>query len=65
MRGAVTTFDEAKGYGTVTDTSGDTWFFHCTAITGGSRTIEVGATVAFEVVPGGLGRYEAARLTPV
>ncbi len=73
--GVVSAFDEARGLGTVTggvrdeenegavDGDGRTWTFHCTAIADGSRTIEVGARVAFDVVPGHLGRMEATRVT--
>lgn len=63
--GTVTAFDDAAGYGTITDSAGDEWFFHCTAIADGTRTIEVGTLVAFEVVPGRLGRWEAADVRPV
>jgi cold shock CspA family protein len=34
-------------------------FFHCVAIADGSRRIDVGAPVTYDVVPGRLGRYEA------
>ncbi len=57
--GHVATFDEHRGYGTVRDETGEEWFFHCTAITDGTRTIPEGARVRFEVVPGHLGRWEA------
>jgi len=62
--GTVTEFDDDAGYGTITDGEGGEWFFHCTAIADGSRTIEVETTVAFEVVPGRLGRWEAADVRP-
>ena len=62
--GTVTEFDDPKGWGTVTAANGDQHFFHCSAIADGSRFIEVGAEVAFTVVPGGLGRWEAAAITP-
>lgn len=63
--GRVATFDDPEGYGTVTsDDPAGTWFFHCTAIADGTRAIEVGAEVQFEVVPGRLGRYEATDLRP-
>ena len=63
--GPVATFDDPEGYGTVTaDDRRGTWFFHCTAIADGTRPIEVGAEVAFEVVPGRLGRFEATDLRP-
>ena len=61
--GVVTEWDEHGGYGTVRDEdSGAEHFFHCTAITDGSRTIDVGATVTFEVVAGRLGRWEATNI---
>ena len=58
-------FDEAKGYGHVrSDEDGQEYFFHCTAIADGTRTIDEGARVAFEVVAGRLGKWEAADLRP-
>ncbi len=57
--GTVTAFDEARGLGEVA-ADGATWPFHCTAIADGTRTIAVGAAVAFEVGPGHLGRDEAS-----
>jgi cold shock CspA family protein len=63
--GTVVAFDDAKGFGTVRDeVTGDELFFHCTAITDGSRTIDVGATVAFDVVPGRNGTWDATAVTP-
>jgi cold shock CspA family protein len=63
--GSVASFDDPRGIGTVTDDAdGREYFFHCTAIADGSRTIEVGAAVEFEVVPGRLGQWEAADLRP-
>ena len=64
MTGEVEEFDEPKGYGTVRADDGTEYFFHCTAIADGSRTIDEGARVEFEVVPGRLGRWEAADLRP-
>ena len=61
-RGTVTAFDEAKGYGMVTGDDGVERFFHCTQIADGTRTIAVGTGVTFAVVPGRLGRWEAADL---
>jgi cold shock CspA family protein len=59
--GTVAAFDEARGLGTIV--AGDaTYPFHCTALVDGSRTVEVGAEVTFEVAPGRLGRWEAARI---
>jgi cold shock CspA family protein len=62
--GRVTAFDDHVGSGTVvTDDGADSWSFHCTRIADGSRTIEVGAPVRFEVVPGPTG-LEAVALRP-
>jgi cold shock CspA family protein len=41
---------------------GGRWFFHCTAIVDGTRTIAAGAEVQFEVAPGRMGRFEARDL---
>ena len=65
MVGEVVGFDEDGGYGTVRADGGATYFFHCTAVADGTRTIEVGTAVRFEVVPGRRGRWEGAELTPV
>ena len=62
--GRVVTFDDPAGYGTVQDDDGQEHPFHCTAIAGGGRTIEVGAEVCYDVVPGRQGRWEATNLTP-
>ena len=63
--GVVADFDEHKGYGTLRGDDGRSVFFHCTAIADGSRRIAVGTRVAFVVVPGHRGRYEAAGIRPV
>ena len=62
--GVVETFDHHAGYGTVRDTDGGEWSFHCTAIADGTRSVPVGATVTFQLVPGHLGRWEATALHP-
>jgi cold shock CspA family protein len=64
MNGIVVSFDEEKGYGTVRGDDGVDHFFHCTAIVDGSRTIEAGVLVTFDVVAGHLGRWEATAVTP-
>lgn len=61
-RGSVAQFDEDKGYGTVQGDDGAELFFHCTAIADGSRTIEVGTSVTFDVVAGRRGQWEAVDL---
>ena len=62
--GEVASFDEARGLGTITVTSGDTVDlpFHCTAIADGTRTISVGERVRFHIAPGPAGRWEATQI---
>jgi cold shock CspA family protein len=60
MGGTVDTFDDARGVGTVRAADGRRFFFHCTTIADGSRTVAVGTRVEFDVVPGHLGRWEAS-----
>ena len=62
--GKVVSFDAPRGLGVVVDDDGTDFPFHCTAIADGTRTIEPGTRVRFEVAPG-LGRWEAAALEPV
>ena len=57
--GTVVAFDQERGTGAVRSEEGRELFFHCTAIADGSRRIAVGAHVAFRVVAGHLGRWEA------
>jgi cold shock protein len=64
LTGVVAEFDAEKGFGSVEGEDGRRLFFHCTQIAGGTRTIDVGTAVTFEVVAGHLGRYEAAEVTP-
>lgn len=62
--GSVTTFDDHRGLGTITDDDGRLHHFHCTGIADGSRTIAVGTAVRFDVVAGRLGRWEAWGIEP-
>ena len=62
MRGKVVEWREHEGFGTIEADDGRAYFFHCTRIVDGSRTIEEGAPVTFDVVAGQLGRWEAARV---
>ena len=48
----VTEFDAGRGTGTVVTDEGRELPFHCTRITDGSRTIDVGARVVVDVGPG-------------
>lgn len=63
-QGTVIDFDSQIGLGTVRDTAGDTWSFHCTSITNGTREIPSGAAVTFRVWPGPLG-IEATNVSAV
>jgi cold shock protein len=64
-RGEVLEFDEPAGYGTIRSSDGRDLFFHCTAISNGTRTIPPGSEVTFTVVPGRLGRWEAAAVEAI
>ncbi len=57
--GRVASFDPTRGLGTVVDDDGSPYDFHATAIADGSRRIDVGTPVAFDVVPGHRGLDEA------
>jgi cold shock CspA family protein len=60
--GVVAEFDDDRGTGTVAADDGTDYFFHCTAIADGTRTIATGARVRFRVVAGHLGQWEAAEV---
>jgi len=64
VRGIVTEFDDPRGIGTVTTDAGRSLLFHCTALSDGTRTIEVGVAVTVTVEPGLPGTWEAVRVTP-
>jgi cold shock CspA family protein len=59
-RGSIERFDDAVGLGTVRGEDGVDYPFHCTQIVDGSRVIDEGVTVWFEVVAGHQGRWEAS-----
>ena len=61
MRGRVTEFDEGRGLGTITAEGGQTYPFHCTQLTDGSRQVATGQDVRFDLLPK-LGRYEAGSI---
>ena len=62
-RGVVASFDAARGVGEIAANDGATYTFHSTVISDGTRTIAVGAEVEFEIIPGHLGRWEAAAVS--
>ena len=60
-RGTVSAFDAERGLGTVTDVDGVDFPFHCIEIADGTRAIEPGADVSFDVLAK-LGRWEASNI---
>ena len=64
MIGSVSAFDEHRGLGEITADDATVYPFHCTMIADGTRTIAVGTRVVFAIVPGSLGRWEAAAIRP-
>lgn len=55
---------EADGWGVVHDSDGFDHVFHSTAIADGSRSVEVGTDVYFDLTPGRQGRWEATAIRP-
>lgn len=63
-QGTVKSFDVGSGLGTLVDDSDQSVYpFHCTAMTDGSRMIDVDQRVSFSVVAGGGGRWEATLIS--
>lgn len=62
-RGTVTGYDDHVGAGVVTGDDGQTWWFHCTRIADGSRSVPVGAVVSF-VLSAGPNGIEAIEVAP-
>jgi cold shock CspA family protein len=60
-RGVVTGFDEKSGLGAIGGIDGGNYSFHCIEIADGSRLIDVGAEVSFDLLAK-LGRWEAANI---
>jgi cold shock CspA family protein len=61
----VTAFDDDAGLGEITSDDGEVLGFQCTRIADGSRTVDVGARVVYEVAPGHRGRWEAVAVVVV
>jgi cold shock CspA family protein len=55
----VSEFDEGQGRGVIESQGGARLSFHCTQLLDGTRTVDVGAEVRFDVVPGSNGAWEA------
>ncbi len=63
MQGVVAEFDEHVGLGVVESAEdGRRYPFHCTQIADGTRKIDVGAAVQFEVIAGHRGEWEAGAI---
>ncbi|HET8930833.1 MAG TPA: cold shock domain-containing protein [Acidimicrobiales bacterium] len=65
LAGTVASFDDHAGWGTLRIDDGAEVFFHCTQIADGTRTIPVGAAVTADVLPIGVGEWEAANVERV
>ena len=62
--GVVEVFDDHVGAGRIRDAADHrTWWFHCTRLADGSRTVAAGAAVTFTVRPGPTG-LEAVDVLP-
>ena len=61
LTGTVASFDAQAGLGSIVTDDGSTHTFHCIEIADGSRDIDVGAVVTFDLLAK-LGRYEAANI---
>ena len=64
MRGSIASFDGVVGLGVIIAADATAVSFHCIEIDDGTRTIEVGVAVEFELLAK-LGRYEASHIRPV
>ena len=62
--GTVSSFDERRGLGEITDDAGQVWPFHCAEIADGSRHIDVGQRVSY-VTKFHVAREEAFEVTPL
>lgn len=63
LTGLVEEFDAEVGLGSITADDGRHYPFHCVEIADGTRTIDIGTTVEFDVLRK-LGSYEAAHISP-
>ncbi len=61
--GVVEVFDDQRGDGVVVSDAGEQLYFHCVAISDGSRTIDVGTLVVGERRVGHRGRDEIVAIT--
>jgi cold shock CspA family protein len=59
MWGMVASFNDEKGYGEIVADDNRSYFFHCTQLADGTRTIPVGTPVTFQLKPWHRGEFEA------
>ena len=64
LTGAVREFDAVVGLGVISRPDGETHAFHVIEIADGTRTVEVGTEVSFDLLAK-FGRYEAANIRVV
>jgi cold shock CspA family protein len=60
--GRVVAFDADRGLGEIEEPDGTRRAFHCTQVADGSRTVPVGVTVHYVLVPASLGSWEASEI---
>lgn len=60
--GRVVEFDAEVGWGSIVTSGADEARFHATAIVDGSRTIDAGTVVHYDLTPGRSGRWEATNV---
>ena len=60
--GRVVAFDADRGLGEIEEPDGTRRAFHCTQVADGSRTVPVGVTVRYVLVPASLGSWEASEV---
>jgi hypothetical protein len=61
--GRVVAFDSKRGLGEIEEGDGMRRAFHCTQVADGSRSVSLGATVRYVLVPASLGAWEAAEVS--
>ena len=64
LSGIVTEFSDGRGLGTVTSGDGNSFLFHVIEVVDGSRTIDVGQAVTFQLLPK-FGRLQAGSVRKV
>jgi len=65
LTGTVVEFGEHRGLGNVRGDDGRQLAFHCTSVADGSRQIEPDTSVAYTVVAGHHGQWEASDVSPL